>query len=124
MGLKYYDNYNEPETVNAENAPEYLHRKTRNLMPIEGETLKLYVQRMGEIVREAENVNCASHIYPPRGKPWYTHKQPHCFMCHDVNVYNVLWDVLAVLEASNKYKTCRFSHDAKGNVCLSSANRT
>ncbi len=68
---------------------------SRHYWPTEGETVDIWLRRLGRSVYESKEQNIAVHINGVRG-PWYTHRASgSCFMCDDLTFIGVLYDTLS-----------------------------
>ncbi len=99
---KLRDNYNS-ENVGYD---EYEYNKIINSsLPYAPKHHQKIIDWLNELIiyqKIAATKNMKTHIYPPTGKTWHTHKHPlGCFMCEDMQFINVLTSVIKSLSKAH-----------------------
>ncbi len=65
--------------------------------PMKHENYLDYLQRLKIYAKISNEKNFMTHVTPPKGKQWYTHRSPSCFMCEDQNLISALVRVIGYL---------------------------
>ncbi len=97
------DRHNTTEPTIDRNLYERILNADLHITPRKGQSLKSYLIELNIHIINSARKNMKIHIeIGVRGKPWYTHLRGEgCFMCEDLNMISVMYDVLTMISKAN-----------------------